>query len=86
MSNNLNEYLTEKREALIQRKALAESTNPGPNTLRASTRAEGRSGVRRIRIRDFQMLSDSGPDFAGYNFGPTSPELQLGVLSPILLL
>jgi uncharacterized OsmC-like protein len=84
MSDNLNEFLAEKRQAIEQRRLHAETTNPGPNTLRASTRAEGRSGVRRIRIRDFQILSDSGPDFAGYDFGPSSPELQLGVLSSCL--
>lgn len=78
MSDNLNEFLAEKREAIIQRQQVAPG---GPNMLRASTRAEGRSGVRRIRIRDFQIISDSGPDFAGYNLGPSSPELQLGVLS-----
>jgi uncharacterized OsmC-like protein len=84
MSDNLNEYLAEKRQAILQRREQAETSKAGPNTLRASTRAEGRSGVRRIRIRDFQILSDSGPDFAGYNFGPSSPELQLGVLSSCL--
>jgi uncharacterized OsmC-like protein len=36
--------------------------------------------VRRLRIRDHQVISDSPPDFAGYNLGPSSPELQLGVL------
>ena len=41
-----------------------------PTVLSASVKAEGRSGVRRIRIRDFQIISDSGPDFAGYNSGP----------------
>jgi uncharacterized OsmC-like protein len=46
--------------------------------------AEGRSGVRRIRIRDFQLVSDSPPDFAGYDLGPSSPELQLGVLGSCL--
>jgi uncharacterized OsmC-like protein len=78
MSENLNEFLVEKRQALLQRQQVIPT---GPNILRASTRAEGRSGVRRIRIRDFQIISDSGPDFAGYNLGPSSPELQLGVLS-----
>ncbi len=46
--------------------------------------AEGRSGVRRIPIRDFQVISDSPPDFAGYSLGPGSPELQLGVLGSCL--
>jgi uncharacterized OsmC-like protein len=52
--------------------------------LQANVRAEGRSGIRRIRIRDFQIISDSGPELAGYNLGPGSPELQLGVLGSCL--
>ncbi len=68
MSNNLNEFLAEKRQAIEQKRIQAEITPPtGPNTLRASTHAEGRTSIRRIRIRDFQILSDSGPDFAGYD-------------------
>jgi uncharacterized OsmC-like protein len=82
--DNLKEYLVEKRQALIQRREYAKSNGAGPNTLTASVRAEGRSGVRRIRIRNFQILSDSGTDFAGYDFGPSSPELQLGVLGSCL--
>jgi uncharacterized OsmC-like protein len=82
--SNLNEYLAQKRVALQARQEAAKSENAGPHTLRASATAEGRSGIRRIRIRDFQIISDSGPDFAGYNLGPSSPELQLGVLSSCL--
>src|SRR5229473_3248981 len=82
--DDLKEYLAEKRQALIQRREHAKSNDAGPNTLKASVRAEGRSGVRRIRIRNFQILSDSGTDFAGYDFGPSSPELQLGVLGSCL--
>lgn len=54
------------------------------NVIKANVRALGRSGVREIRIRDFQVISDSPPDFAGYNLGPASPELQLGVLGSCL--
>src|SRR5690606_35160774 len=38
----------------------------------------------RIRIRDFQILTDSEADYAGYDLGPASPELQLGVLGSCL--
>lgn len=75
--SNLREYLSHKRAALATRRAAPQS---GPVPLHARVTAEGRSGVRRIRIRDFQIISDSGPDFAGYNLGPSSPELQTGVL------
>ena len=79
----LNEFLAEKRVAILERSEKAKEAT-GPNTLEASVSVEGRSGVRRIRIRDFQILSDSGPDFAGFNLGPSSPELQLGVLGSCL--
>ena len=82
--SNLNEYLEEKRQAMRERHAQLEATGARPHMLKATVRAEGRSGIRRIRIRDFQIISDSGPDFAGYNLGPTSPELQLGVLGSCL--
>jgi uncharacterized OsmC-like protein len=79
----LNEFLAEKRIVVLQRNENAKNAT-GPHKLQASVNVEGRSGVRRIRIRDFQILSDSGPDFAGYNLGPGSPELQLGVLGSCL--
>ncbi|RUS46946.1 OsmC family protein [Cohnella sp. AR92] len=79
--STLTEYLRQKREALLARREHAEK-NPiqSGNLIGAKVRVAGRSGVREIRIRDFQVISDSPPDFAGYNLGPSSPELQLGVL------
>ena len=81
---NLREYLGQKRAALLTRRAHAQATGGAPHPMAATVRVEGRSGVRRIRIRDHTILSDSGPDFAGYDFGPGSPELQLGVLGSCL--
>lgn len=80
----LNDYLAHKRGALDARRARLDAGELGPHALQATVTAEGRSGVRRIRIRDFQVLSDSPPDFAGYDLGPSSPELQLGVLGSCL--
>lgn len=82
--SGLREYLVQKREALLARRAAAANGVAAPHQLKAQVDAAGRSGVRRIRIRDFQILSDAGPDFAGYSFGPGSPELQLGVLGSCL--
>lgn len=82
--STLREYLVQKREALHTKREQAAINGGSPTVLQAQARVEGRSGVRRIRIRDFQILSDSGPDFAGYDLGPTSPELQLGVLGSCL--
>jgi uncharacterized OsmC-like protein len=81
---NLNDYLVEKRAALRARKHRIESGALGAVPIAATVSAEGRSGIRRIRIRDFQVVTDSPPDFAGYNLGPSSPELQLGVLGSCL--
>ncbi|MBN8938622.1 MAG: OsmC family protein [Rhizobiales bacterium] len=81
---HLNDYLIEKRAAVLARKARIEKGELGPQPITAKVSAEGRSGIRRIRIRDFQVVTDSPPDFAGYNLGPSSPELQLGVLGSCL--
>lgn len=82
--STLNDYLEEKRQALAHRQERLAKGEATAHALHASVRAEGRSGVRRIRIRSFQVISDSGPDFAGYDLGPSSPELQLGVLGSCL--
>lgn len=83
--STLNEYLQEKKSALDARKLrLAKENEAAPNKLKAGIRVAGRSGVREIRIRDFQVVSDSGPELAGYSLGPSSPELQLGVLGSCL--
>ena len=78
--STLNDYLIEKRAAVLARDARIAAGTFEPVRLAASVSAEGRSGVRRVRIREHQIISDSPPDFAGYNLGASSPEQQLGVL------
>lgn len=82
--STLNEYLGQKREALLERRAKVKAGETDPHRLQASVKAEGRSGIRHIRIREHHVISDSPYDFAGYNLGPSSPELQLGVLGSCL--
>ncbi|HMK82014.1 MAG TPA: OsmC family protein [Xanthobacteraceae bacterium] len=81
--SNLNEYLEQKRGALAERRKAA-SGDSAIVARSVRVKAEGRSGVRRIRIRDFQIVSDSPPDFAGYDLGPGSPEILLGALGSCL--
>ena len=81
--SDLNAYLDQKRTALAALRERTEGTNPIIARSVVVT-AEGRSGVRRIRLRDFQLVSDSLPDFAGYDLGPSSPELLLAALGSCL--
>ena len=53
-------------------------------TIAAECSASDLTGVRRVRMRDFQLGSDSGPAFCGFGLGASSPELLLGVLASCL--
>lgn len=81
--STLQEYLHHKRAALHTLRS-RDPLQIEPLVLKARASAEGRSGVRRIRIRHHQVISDSPSDFAGYDLGPASPELLLGSLSSCL--
>jgi uncharacterized OsmC-like protein len=52
-----------------------------PTKLAVRTTAEQRSGVRRIRIRGHQIISDSDYTYGGYSLGPGSPESALTVIA-----
>ncbi len=79
--SGLKSYLERKIEAVRTFRA-NESSNPDERrqTLTASVIAEGESGIRRIRIRDYQILTDTGAALAGYDLGPRAPEVLLGAL------
>ncbi|MCJ2142633.1 OsmC family protein [Methylobacterium sp. E-066] len=81
---DIDTYLDEKRRALAARDARIRRGEAGPVPLTARATVEGGSGVRRIGIRRHAIVSDSAPDFAGFDLGPGSPELQLGVLGSCL--
>lgn len=81
----LTAYLKDKAVALKKRKEAIEAEKPAAKQLSASVTAEGRSGIRRVRIRDFQVVTDAPPDLAGYNLGPSAPELLLGSLGSCLV-
>ncbi len=82
--STLVEYLGQKRAAILARREKNVAGELPVQQLKARVTAEGRSGIRHIRIREHHILSDSPYDFAGYNLGPGSPELQLGVLGSCL--
>lgn len=57
--SNLNEYLAQKRAALLARRAKVAAGTSEPHLIKAQVNAEGRSGIRHIRIRDHHVISDS---------------------------
>jgi hypothetical protein len=71
----LSNFLTRLKAALGR-----QEQSPAPVTLHARATAESRSGVRRLRIRDFQFISDSDRSFAGYSLGAGSWDTEVGVL------
>ena len=78
---SLGSYLERKLVALKATRATASPNQKERRQhLTTSCIAEGGSGVRRIRIRDFQVITDTGPAMAGFDLGPRSPEVLLGAL------
>lgn len=76
----LRDYLAAKRAAIQ-----AQSAQPAtPTAIHAKVTAESRSGVRRLRIGptgEFQYISDSGRNYAGYNLGAGSWDSLVGTLA-----
>ena len=80
----LRDYLIDKAATI---RALAASKPNAPDwreTVSATCTADDRTGVRKLRIRDWQIIGDSGPGFGGFSLGPSSPELLCGVISTCL--
>ncbi len=77
-------YLENKAAAMNAAARGLTSGDAARETISAECSASDLTGARRIRIRDFQLVSDSGPAFGGFSLGPSSPELLLGVLASCL--
>ena len=76
--DSLRDYLTRLKSALIAANARPEQSQP--LKLSAAVTAESRTGVRRLRIRNFQFLSDGARPTAEYNLGPGSWPTVVGVM------
>lgn len=76
--DSLRDHLTRLRSALLAARDRPEQSQP--LRLSASVTAESRTGVRRLRIRNFQFLSDGARLTAEYNLGPGSWPTVVGVL------
>ena len=76
----LRDYLLGKRAALAASAAARPNGASWRETVEARVIADDATGVRKLRIRDWQFISDSGAAFGGWGLGPSSPELLCGVL------
>src|SRR4051794_10818205 len=83
-ATGLATYLANKVQAMREAAASFPTGDAVKETIAAECTASNVTGVRRVRIRDFQMLSDSGPAFGGFSLGPSSPEVLLSALASCL--
>lgn len=80
----LREYLIDKAAAIRGLAVAKPEAAAWRETVSATCVADDRTGVRKLRIRDWQFIGDSGPGFGGFSLGPSSPELLCGVISTCL--
>lgn len=80
----LGDYLRQKAAAMREAVGRKPRGDDWRERIEAVSVADDATGVRKLRIRDWQMVSDSGPGFGGWGLGPSSPELLCGVLSTCL--
>jgi hypothetical protein len=76
----LRDYLQRKHAAI----ATLQARTGEPLAIHGKVTAESRSGVRRLRIGptgEFQYISDSGRDYAGYDLGAGSWPSLIGTLA-----
>jgi uncharacterized OsmC-like protein len=83
-ASGLETYLSNKAEAMSAAALRIGSGDAARETIAAECSVSDLTGIRRVRMRDFQIVSDSGPAFGGFGLGPSSPELLLGVLASCL--
>jgi uncharacterized OsmC-like protein len=83
--SGLSDYLVEKREVVRAQKKRTQEASYPPNRYQARVAADDRTGVRKIQIRDFKLVSDSGPASGGFDLGPTPVELLFASLGSCLV-
>lgn len=80
----LHAYLQQKAESMRTAAARRPAGADWRERVEAVCVADDATGVRRLRMRDWQFVGDSGPSFGGWGLGPSSPELLCGVISTCL--
>ncbi len=80
----LRDYLRQKARAMRDAAAAKPRPEQWRETVSATCVADDATGVRKLRMRDWEIIGDSGPDFGGWGLGASSPELFCGVISTCL--
>ena len=84
MPRSLRDYLQQKAASMRRAAAVRSKGEDWHEIVGATCVADDATGVRKLRIRDWQYIGDSGPSFGGWSLGPSSPELLCGVVSTCL--
>lgn len=81
---SLRRHLGDKRTAMQRATGEQGAAEDWDEVVGAECVADDLTGVRKLRVRQWEYLSDGGPPIGGWNLGPSSPELLCGVTSTCL--
>lgn len=77
----LADYMEFKHGKLDEMRETLRNSDSPPAALRATCKVAGGSGLRPVQVRQFTFVTDSGLGLAGYDLGPTAPEMLLSALA-----
>ncbi|MER5869774.1 OsmC family protein [Streptomyces sp. NPDC002044] len=80
----LAEHLKDKAVAMRAAAARRPRDTDWDEEIGAVCVADDATGVRKVRIGDWSLIGDGGPDIGGFGLGPSSPELLCAVISTCL--
>ncbi|WP_371482633.1 OsmC family protein [Kitasatospora sp. NBC_00315] len=80
----LADHLRDKGAAMRAAAARRPASGDWDEEIGAVCVADDATGVRKVRIGDWSLIGDGGPDIGGFGLGPSSPELLCAVISTCL--
>jgi uncharacterized OsmC-like protein len=83
-TSGLRGYIRHKRRSMLEAARERPRFEEWREEINATVVADDASGVRKMTIREWTIVGDSGPSFGGQGTGPSSPELLCGVIGTCL--
>ncbi|MFD5088062.1 OsmC family protein [Kitasatospora sp. NPDC058406] len=80
----LAEHLRDKGAAMRDAARRRPESSDWDEEIGAVCVADDATGVRKVRVGDWSLVGDGGPDIGGFGLGPSSPELLCAVISTCL--